>query len=169
MVPDSTGRPSVFRNIDDVLDLAIFEETEAVNLYTQLAEMTKDPETRKHVVDFIAEEEKHLEKFKRIKEEGTFKKINKSAFNFINENETIQDVVDARKKIDIGPDISLEDAFKFVILKEKGAYLIYSGLAENTNDEEVRSLLEFFAMEEAKHKLQFEIAYERLKKKKKIY
>ncbi len=170
LVPDDSGRPSSFTTFDDVLDLAIFEEAEAVKLYTQLAQMVTDPTTRSHFEAFTIEEEKHLAKFNKIKEEGNFKNFthDQAIFDFINEDETLQEVVDLRNSIDLGPDISLDDAFRFVIIKEKGAYLIYSTLAENTEDPEIKELLEFFAMEEAKHKIQFEIVYEKWKKQNMI-
>jgi len=63
--------------------------------------------------------------------------------------------------------MSLEDAFKFAIIKEKGAYLLYTAVAEKTDNAEIRSLLEFFALEEAKHKIQFEVVYDKLKYSKK--
>ena len=170
LVPDSSGRPSSFTSFDDVLDLAIFEETEAVNLYTQLAELVTNPEAKAHIKTFIIEEEKHLKKFNAIKEEGSLSgfHMDQEIFDFISNDEMLQEVVDLRNNIDLGPNLSLDDAFRFVIIKEKGAYLIYSTLAERTEDPAIKELLEFFAMEEAKHKIQFEVIYENLKKQNKI-
>jgi len=156
----------VFNSVDDILDIAIAEEAEAVDLYTELLALSHDENVKKQLKIFIGEEEKHLAKFKKIKEDGAFSVVGKNAFASIRKEAIIGDVEEARNNVKFGSGMSLDEAFKFAIIKEKGAYLLYSSLAEKTDNAQIKSLLQFFALEEAKHKIQFEIAYDNLKKSK---
>ncbi len=167
-VSGDDGKTSGFNSVDDILDMAIQEESEAVELYKQLVGLSSDPEVKRYLKTFILEEAKHLAQFKKIKKEGAYSVVGENAFASIEKDAILKEVEEARQNLEVGPGMSLEDAFKFAIIKEKGAYLLYTALAEKTENAEIKSLLEFFALEEAKHKIQFEVAYEKLKKANKV-
>ena len=75
-------------------------------------------------------------------------------------------IMDLRRSdylVDVQPSEALEyrDALDLAMSKEKAAFKLYNDLAESTEDARLRSLFLALAGEEAKHKLRFEVEYEK--------
>ena len=64
--------------------------------------------------------------------------------------------------VDVEPDPGLDyqGALILAMKKEKAAFKLYTDLAEQAPDDNVKELFKSLAQEEAKHKLRFEIEYD---------
>ncbi len=141
-----------FNSINEILDFAIQSEQEAIDFYTQLAEMTKSDTIKKIFTDFAIEEMGHKAKLTDIKLTGLF---NIAA-------ETIVDlkISDYLVSVHAAPDMSYEDALVLAMKKEKSAFKLYNALADRSSNVDLKNLFLLLAQEESKHKLRFEIEYD---------
>jgi rubrerythrin len=57
-------------------------------------------------------------------------------------------------------DLGYQEALILAMKREKAAFRLYSDLAEQSTDPELKAILLSLAQEEAKHKLRFEIEYD---------
>ncbi len=64
--------------------------------------------------------------------------------------------------VDVEPTATLtyQNALILAMKREKAAFQLYTDLAAQTDDAEVKQIFEGLAQEEAKHKLRFEIEYD---------
>ena len=141
-----------FHSIEDILDFAIENEQEAIDLYTRLAETAKRSAIRRVFKEFTEEERKHkvlLEEFKGEKRD--FKPAGEVLDLKISDY-----IVEDNLSADAGYQTILVYAMK----KEKAAFRLYTNLAGQTEDPQAKALLQRLAHEEAKHKLYFEIEYD---------
>jgi rubrerythrin len=65
-------------------------------------------------------------------------------------------------EVEPGPEMDYQDALVLAMKKEKAAFRFYLDLANQTANEEQKSLFLSLAQEEAKHKLRFEIEYDEI-------
>lgn len=142
-----------FRKIDDVLDFAISKEKTAVEFYTEKAEKA----TRKHVkemfLEIAREERRHEKRLIEIKESKSF---------------NISDLTEASFYIDCVEDfisnddnMSYEEALMLAMKREKESYALYTELAAQVRNADVKTILLALAQEEAGHKLQIELEYDK--------
>ncbi len=141
-----------WETVDDVLDFAIREEEKAAAFYTSLAEKVEKPWMKKIFDDFASEEKGHREKLLKVKE-GKF---------LLSSRERVLDLKIGDYLIDVTPDADLDyqDALIVAMKKEKAAFMLYTNLANSTQDENLRETFQTLAQEEARHKLRFETEYE---------
>jgi rubrerythrin len=141
-----------FSNINDVLDFAIGEEQAAVEFYLKLAELSKNEQIQKIFHDFAEEEMKHKAKLIEVKVNGA------TVFG----NIPIIDMKLADYLVDVKatPDMSYEKALILAMKKEKAAFKLYTALADRAQQPEMQAMFRHLAMEESKHKMQFEIEYD---------
>ncbi|MEI6898633.1 MAG: ferritin family protein [Bacteroidota bacterium] len=141
-----------FKTTDDILDFAIMGEQEAIDFYTQLAEQSKNPGIRKVFLDYAEEEIRHKAKLMNIKENGSFTM----------ESSKVMDLRITEYLVDVkpSPKMSYEEALIFAMKKEKKAFMLYMELANQAQDEQMKSVFLALAVEESKHKLSFEIEYD---------
>jgi rubrerythrin len=138
--------------MDEVLDFAIEREIEANKFYTELAKRMEDSAMRKVFEEFAKEELGHKAKLEAAKA-GQFQMAQTEKVQSLN----IADyVVDVEPK----PDMDYADALVVAMKKEKASYRLYLDLAEQVDNEELKSTLLWLAGEEANHKLRFEIEYD---------
>jgi rubrerythrin len=64
--------------------------------------------------------------------------------------------------VDVEPTatVTYQNALILAMKKEKAAFQLYTDLASQTDDAEVKQIFEGLAQEEAKHKLRFEVEYD---------
>jgi protein-tyrosine phosphatase len=144
----------------DIIDFAIGEEKAAIEFYTQLSTIVVDPTIKKLLTSFADEENSHYERLMELKNTGII------ANEDVNVDDLKSMVISDEEKIpfiNIGPDMKYHEALELAMFKEKSAFKLYLKMAETAHDEEVRKLLRSLAMDEAKHKLHFEIQYEQTK------
>lgn len=140
--------------IDAVLDHAIAMEQAAADLYLQLAERTKAETMREVFRAFAQEERGHKAKLEAVKQ-GKRLSLGPVA--------TVPDlkIADYASDVALSDDPSYADILIFAMKQEKQAFRLYSDLAEQAHDAQIRELFLGLAQEEAKHKLRFEIEYDR--------
>lgn len=138
--------------VEQIISFAIDNEIEAYKFYTELSEKVNNPEIKKILLDFAAEEKGHkklLEDFKKGK------KVNLGG-------DKIPDLKIADYAVDIKPtpNMKYQDILTLAMKKEKAAFALYTDLAEESADPEAKKLFQALAQQEAKHKLRFELEYD---------
>ncbi len=138
--------------LEAILDFAIQREQEAVEFYTSLAANAKRPAMKEVFEQFAREEEGHKSRLMGVK----------SGRRDIGSPTPIPDLKlgDYLVAEEPGPEITYQDALILAMKKEKAAFKLYTDLAAQVGDPEVRDLLLAIAQEEAKHKLRFETEYD---------
>jgi rubrerythrin len=141
-----------FNNIVEILDFAISEEQAAVDFYLLLAAQSKNPQTKKIFTEYAEEEMKHKANLINVKATGTFSLP----------DQVVRDLKISEYLVDVrpAPNMSYQDALILAMKKEKAAFRMYTALAENANNLEIRNLFLGLAAEESKHKLRFEVEYD---------
>ncbi len=141
-----------FANITEILDFAIGEEQAAVDFYLQLAAQSKNKQIKKTFEEYAEEEMRHKANLLSIREQGSF----------ILTDAKVKDLKIAEYLVDVKPSASMsyQDALILAMKKEKAAFRMYTKLAENAENPEVKTLFLNLAQEESKHKLAFEVEYD---------
>lgn len=141
-----------FASIKEVLDFAISNEETAIDFYMNLAERIQDPAMRKAFLNFAKEEKGHKARLMSIKEKGLFLK----------EGDWVSDIriTDYMIRTEPSEDMTYADALRLAMKREKAAYKLYMKLLENAPNEEMAKIFEHLALEEANHKLRFEVEYD---------
>lgn len=141
-----------FESVDALLDFAIEKEEEANKFYLDLAGKMEREHMKKIFEGFAAEEAKHKEKITTIKEGKQLLPVEQKV--------TDLKIGDYLVDIPASEDMNYQDALILAMKKEKASFRLYTDLAATTDDNNLRSLMEGLAQEEAKHKLRLEIEYD---------
>ncbi len=143
-----------FNSVDEVLDFAIIEEEKAHDFYMELAKKTKKAWMKKTFEQFAQEEMEHKALLLNVKAGGELKPVEGKILDL--------KILETLKEEDITnlEEVDYEDALKIAMQKEKEAYLLYMGLAEQVEDANIKNLFLRLAQEEANHKLRFETEYD---------
>lgn len=141
-----------FSSINEILDFAILAEQEAVDFYTQLADLSNDKHISDIFLDYAKEEIGHKTKLINIKNDGSLK-IGGASVPDMKVSDYLTDV-------EIKPGLTYQEALIVAMKKEKAAFRLYMDLSEKADDETFKNLFLTLAMEESKHKLKFEIEYD---------
>lgn len=141
---------------EEILELAITREEVANRLFLELASRTKNPEIRKVFEELADEELEHKSKLELeiLKTGKVMKSTQKPAFE---------------EQIDMGEpatwiDMDYKEMLLLGIQKEDAAFRFYVTLAANATDEDSHETLLALAEQEVKHKLRFEMEYDKLLK-----
>ena len=139
-------------SVDEVLDFAMENEQEAVNFYTELAEKMDRPYMREAFQSFAREEMGHKARIQAIKDGRLLAAVSQQVVDL-----KIGDylVAEAPKA-----DMDYQDALILAMKKEKASFRLYTDLAGATDDANVQEIFGTLALEEAKHKLRFEVEYD---------
>jgi rubrerythrin len=138
---------------EDVFDFAIQSEIEAARFYRDLATKVTSPGIKELFMQFAQEEEGHKAKLEHAKKTGEFPEATAKVRDLKIGDYMIEPTVDAN--------LDYQQALVLAMKREKVAFRLYSDMAEATSDERLRNLLLTLALEEAKHKLRFEVEYDR--------
>ncbi len=141
--------------VNEILDFAIKEEENAANFYKELAAKMKREWMKQAFLDFAKEEMKHKAILLKIKKGETIKTVPQKILD-------LKIVENLKREMVITDDLDYREALLIAMKAEKEAYLLYSLLANQAEDEETKELLTMLANEEAKHKLKFETEYDDL-------
>ena len=155
-----TDENKIFERFEDVIDFAMGEEKSAVQFYTELASIVNNPSIKELFEGFAREENGHYQQLLELKKAGS---IDSGELNI----EVLKSMVTLDEEtvplVNIGPDMDYQDALELAMFKEKSAFKLYLKMAEIIQNEDARSLLISLAEDEAKHKLHFELQYEKIK------
>ncbi len=138
--------------IDEILNFAIQNEQNAVDLYTDLASKSKSQSAKTAFEEYANEERGHKKKLQNVK----------AGKKLLNANDAVLDlkIADYTVDVELGDNPDYQAVLLFAMKQEKAAFRLYTDLAERTDDAEIKQLLLGLAQEEAKHKLRFEIEYD---------
>ncbi|GAK61171.1 rubrerythrin [Candidatus Vecturithrix granuli] len=142
-----------FRSVDDILDFAISEEEAAAEFYRQLASTVSTPVMQQVFEEFAMEEVVHKQKLLLVKEQRLL----------LPAEDTIVELWKGEIVVDSVSENALEyqQALQLAIDKEKAAFKMYHDLAGVADDAALKSLFMTLAEEEAKHKVRFEVEYDK--------
>jgi rubrerythrin len=145
--------PTRFQSVDDALNFAIEKEEEAADFYTEMAGQMKRPWMKEIFEDFAHEELGHKAKLIAI-QEGRL---------LVSALEKVMDlkIADYMVAAVPNPDMSYPQALKLAMQREKASFRLYIDLAAATENSILRATFQMLAQEEAKHKLRFELEYDR--------
>jgi len=144
-----------FNNIEDVISYAIGREEDALKMYIDLAGKIRNPQIKKVLQDFAVEELQHKQKLQ-------FELLNIGKTSPISTEITIITPDEADIDQDSLIDIEYSDALIVAIKKEEIAFKIYSELASKVKNYELKNVFYQLAEEEVRHKLRFEVEYEKI-------
>jgi rubrerythrin len=138
--------------VNEILDFAIEREQQAADFYSSLAERASSAWMQEMLLGFSEEEMRHKGELKSVK----------VGDKLLNADQHVQDlkISDYLVEVELTPDISLQDALIVAMKREKAAYRLYSDMAKNIDDRELKMMFLGLAQEEAKHKLYFEVQYD---------
>ena len=143
-----------FKSVDEILDFAIGEEEKAAAFYNDLAGKVDKDHIKKLFLGFAKEEMGHKAKLMAAKEGKLLKKSEKAIVDL--------KIGDHLEQVELTTGIDYQDALIVAMKAEKNAFILYTNLAEKTDDPGLREVLTGLAQEEAKHKLRFELEYDEL-------
>ncbi|MCD6216524.1 ferritin family protein [bacterium] len=143
----------IFMSVDEILDYAIEREEDAARFYTDLAAKMEKPALQQVFRDFAKEEYIHKARLQEIKKDKTLEPSKEKILNL-----KIAEYVEEVQESD--SDFNYQKALVLAMNREKRAYILYSNLANATDDEVVKNVFLALAQEEAKHKLFFEVEYD---------
>jgi rubrerythrin len=139
-------------NVEEILDFAIEREQEAHDFYVELAGKMDRPDMKQIFNQFAQEELGHKAKLQGVKEG---KKLLSKPGKVLDLK-----IAEYLVKPDTEGDLDYQQALILAMQKEKAAFRLYSDIAKNTDNEEMKQLFLALAQEEAKHKLRFEVEYD---------
>lgn len=142
-----------FDSPKEIIEYAIQSEQEAHDFYMELSELVKFNELKVILKQFAAEELGHKQKLSRIIVDTEQTGLT---------SESVMDMKMADYHVDIQPkpDMTYQDLLTIAMKKEKGAFKLYTDLANKITDAKIKEIFLGLAQEEAKHKLRFEIEYD---------
>jgi rubrerythrin len=144
---------TAFKSFEDILLFAIGKEEEAHQFYTSLAAGMRNDVMAHTLREFAEEERRHKEKLEAARS-GRLHLQPQSKVTDLQLSDYLVDV-------DPDPDMDYQKTLVLAMKKEKAAFRLYSDLAAAVPAGEMRSLFAGLAQEEAKHKLRFELEYDR--------
>ncbi len=141
-----------FNSIEETLEFAIEKEREAAEFYEEWSEKANNESMKKVLLGFSEEERKHEALIQDIMNGKKFKPVENKIINL-----KISDYL-----VDSAPseDMKYQDALIIAMKREKAAFKLYSDLAENIREEDIKNMFLALAQEEAKHKLRLETIYD---------
>jgi rubrerythrin len=139
-------------SVDDVLDFAIANERKAVDFYTEMAGKAQSPHVKRMFEENANEERGHKAKLEAVKAGKKLLSAEKKVLDL--------KIGDYLVDVEAEADLDFQGALILAMKREKAAFRLYTDLAAQTEDAEVRELFLGLAQEEAKHKLRFEVEYD---------
>ena len=140
------------KTIEEILDYAISNEEKAAELYYDLAEKVERPGMKDAFLHFAKEEEGHKARLLKIKE-GEIPAVSEEKVADLGITEQLAEP-------EVAANMTYQEALLFAMKAEKAAFVLYTRLAEATDDAQLQRVFRSLAQEEAKHKLRFEIEYD---------
>ena len=139
-----------FHTFEDVLDFAILQEKAAQEFYADLEGKVTNDDVRLFYKTLVQEEHLHELKLRDLKRFG---------YELIEPDiETLREsgYLDARP---VKPEISLVDAVRYAIKKERSARMLYHTLGEMCQRDELKDLFDELAEQEESHANYFKAEY----------
>ncbi len=139
---------------EDIIAFCIKLEEEAVALYQSLVDRTENESSRKFYESLVKMEKGHVQKFQNLGEEEFFQSARKKVIDL--------KITDYLSDVDTGKARTSQEIIIMAAKAEATARALYTDLAAKYDDEPfLREFFQMMADEEAQHKLDLELEYER--------
>ena len=143
-----------FGSVDEILNFAIDREKDAVEFYTSLAKEATRASLKETFESFAKEEGKHVALLSDIS--GNKEKIDSYEFKKIPDLK----IRDYMVEIEYEEGMPMPEILKLAMKREEKAVKLYTMLAEQTSDDDVKKVMLMLVQEESKHKLGLESMYD---------
>ena len=137
---------------DEIVQFAIDGEQEAVDAYTTASEIVTRANVKSMLLDLARQEQMHKERLESIDRE----RVAETAIVNVPDLR----IADFMDDVTITADMDYQDILAVAMKREERAHNLYSTLASNTDDAELKKVFEVLAQEEAGHKLALEKEYD---------
>lgn len=137
---------------DEIIRFAIDGEQEAVDAYTTASEMVTRVNVKEMLLGLAGQEQMHKKKLESIDRE----RVADTAIVNVPDLR----IADFMDDVTITADMGYQDILTVAMKREEKAHNLYTTLASNTEDAELRKVFELLAQEEAGHKLALEKEYD---------
>ncbi len=140
------------KTFEQVIEFAIQREEDAIKAYGDMVEMAETPGLKTLLAELQNEERNHKKLLQDMTEERA-------------ESLRVKDVIDLKISdylVEEPPsaDMNFQDLLILAAKKEQKAVELYSSLAQQAGQEDIKKLFEFLVMQEKSHKLKLEKEYE---------
>ena len=137
---------------DEIIQFAIDGEQEAVDAYTTASEVVTKANVKEMLLGFARQEQMHKKRLESIDRE----RVADTAIV----NVPDLHIADFMDDTTITADMDYQDILAVAMKREEKAHNLYTALASNTDDAELRKVFGILAQEEAGHKLALEKEYD---------
>jgi len=137
---------------DEIVQFAIDGEQEAVDAYTTASEIVTRANVKNMLLGMARQEQMHKERLESIDRE----RVTETAIVNVPDLK----IADYMDDVAITADMDYQDILAVAMKREERAHNLYSTLASNTDDAELKRVFEVLAQEEAGHKLALENEYD---------
>ena len=138
---------------EEVINFAIKREEDAIQGYGSMIEVAETPGISKLLQELQDEERKHKELLQELTE---------GKIEAYKPNQVIDlKISDFLEEDTLEAEMDFQQLLIFAAKKEKNAIELYSKLAEEAEDGELKKLFEFLVEQEKSHKLKLETEYEK--------
>jgi rubrerythrin len=147
---------------DEILEMAVAREVDAIKFYTILADKAKNSIIRRMFEELAAEEVEHKEKLElEIMKTGRVVDTQRPPIGF-RDDRLSSDTTGPAGSVLPDIDFDYKDVLNMGIQKEDASLRLYMDLAGMVNNTASRNMLIALAQEEAEHKLRFETELARI-------
>ncbi len=143
-----------FGSVDEILKFALEREKDAVRFYSDLAKEATQDSLKKTFELFAKEEGKHIALISDIS--GNKEKIDSYQFEKIPDLK----ISNFMQEIDYQSGMPMSEILRLAMKREEKAVNLYTMMADQTSDEEVKKVMLILVQEEAKHKYELEKLYD---------
>jgi len=140
-------------NIEEVIQFAIEQEDQSVEIYTELLEKAKTPQAKEVFGDFVNIEKAHAVKLSKFKNEIIEEKKDRKIVDL--------KISDYQIDRDMNANLDYRDILIIAAKREDKTRKLYEDMAkEYSDDKELYDLFKYLADEEAQHKHDVEVMYD---------
>jgi rubrerythrin len=138
-------------SLKEIIDFAVEKEAESASFYRNASDLAEQSHVKALFNELAAQEEKHKMLLENLDEELI-------ALTEIKKVPTLK-IGELLAETSFGPSISYDQALGLAIKNEEKSVKLYGGLAEHTEDPDLKALFQILTQEEAKHLLRLERIY----------
>lgn len=144
-----------FKSVEEIFDYAITREKESADFYFYLAKQMHKAEMRQMFDSLATEELGHKSRLELLKKKNLHNHIHEKAIDLIRITEYVPDEPKEH-------DFNYRNAITIAMNREKMSYKLYRDLADSTDSLDLHDTFIDLSMDEAQHKLKFEIELDEL-------
>jgi rubrerythrin len=137
---------------DEIIQFAIDGEQEAIDAYTTASEIVTRGNVKEMLLGLARQEQMHKRKLESID------RVRVAEAAIVNVPDL--KIADFMDNVTISADMDYQDILAVAMKREQRAHNLYTALASNADDEELKKVFELLAQEEAGHKLALEKEYD---------